>query len=128
MLRSLRDNILRKTRTGARFYDWFYEYYYRFSPAVVSMMERDPAVRDMVRWIGVTPIVQYLDALVSFPTATLEDVPEPWRGYLTKMNAGFEEFASAIEAPLSFEGETPEDAVTELALLLRHRFRRSELA
>jgi len=123
MLRSLRDNILRKTRTGTAFYDWFYDRYYRFSPAVVEMMEQDPKVRDMVHWIAVTPIVNYLDALVTMPEGSLENVPPPWREFLEKIRNGFENFAGAIEPPIDFAGQSAEDAVTELALILRYRFR-----
>ena len=60
LLRRFKDDVLMKTRAGARFFENFYRPYQRVSPAIVEIMEQDPQIRALVRWIVVTPVVSQL--------------------------------------------------------------------
>src|SRR2546425_979750 len=66
-LRGVRDDILRQTEWGRKFFDEFWEQYYRISPPIAEEMERDPALRDVMRWSIVTPWISYMRLLVARP-------------------------------------------------------------
>jgi C1A family cysteine protease len=59
-LRDVRDNIIRKTDYGNKFMDDVESIYYRFSPQVVSHMERNENFKKLVRWTVVAPFVHCL--------------------------------------------------------------------
>jgi hypothetical protein len=121
-LRSFRDEVLRKTRPGSQLYDSLYGSYAQINPGMLELMESDPKVREMIR-TGLTPMLHYLDGFVAFPAEPLDGVPEPWRSYLAKTAANFEEFARVIEPPVSFCGQTAAAAVAEISMVLRYCFR-----
>src|SRR5262249_36058760 len=89
-LRSFRDNVLLQTRAGEQFFTRFYEHYYRVSPLIVGAMHENSAVKDIVRWSLVTPIIRYLELLLAFPDAPLAGVDEPWRSFLEKLQTQLE--------------------------------------
>lgn len=122
-LRRFRDDVIRATRTGDRFWDRYWERYQRLSPAVVEMIERDPELRELVRWSLVQPIVHYLELVLSFPDASLADVPEPWAAWLEEQRAKLAGWLGEIELPNDFDGMEPDAAVSELAFLLRYVLR-----
>ena len=126
MLRHVRDDVLRRTRAGSRFFDDFYEPYYRVSPAIVELMKRDQRVMEAVRWGIVHPVVSHLDQALRFPDAPLDDVPEPWRSFLTEMRDSLEEWASAIEPARDLDGMSLREATLELETALRYLFRTPE--
>jgi len=122
-LRRFRDDVIRATRSGDRFWDRYWERYQRLSPTVVEMIERDPELRDLVRWSLVQPIVHYLELVLSFPDAPLEDVPEPWASWLGEQRAKLADWLGGIELPTEFDGMEPDAVVSELGFLLRYVLR-----
>jgi hypothetical protein len=126
MLRRVRDDVLRRTRAGSRFFEEFYEPYYRVSPAIVELMRRDKRVMEVVRWGIVHPVVSHLDQALRFPDAPLDDVPEPWRSFLTEMRDSLEEWAGAIEPARDLDGMSLGEAALELETALRYLFRTPE--
>ncbi len=125
-LRRFRDDVIRATRTGDRFWRRYWERYQRLSPTVVEMIERDPELRDLVRWSLVQPIVHYLELVQSFPDAPLDDVPEPWRSWLEGERSKLANWLGEIELPTEFEGLDPDAIVAEVAFLLRYVLRTSD--
>jgi hypothetical protein len=123
LLRSFRDNVLRKTRAGKQFFDSYWNHYYRVSPLVVNAMENDAEIKRVVRWSVVTPIVRYLELLLSFPDAQLEGLDEPWRSFLIKMQNELENWASEIDIPRSFRGLDVTSAAEELGIVLKYVLR-----
>jgi hypothetical protein len=126
-LRRFRDDVIRATRTGERFWDRYWERYQRLSPTIVGMIERDPDLRELVRWSLVEPIVHYLELVLSFPDDSLADVPEPWASWLYDQRAQLSRWLEGIDLPTEFEGMEPEAVVSELAFLLRYVLRTSEV-
>ena len=59
-LRNIRDNGLRKTRMGDLFVDAYEWIYYKFSPAVAAIMNKDPYFKNFMRKVIVNPIVYTL--------------------------------------------------------------------
>ncbi len=118
-LRSLRDDVLRRTAWGARFFERYWSYYYRLSPVLAAEMERDPECREVVRWSIVAPLVNYYHLLLNRPrnwkTASLE--PELQR-FLTDMERDMEEWLRYVPLPENFDGRPVEEAVLELNIVL----------
>jgi hypothetical protein len=123
MLRSFRDDVLRRTRAGQEFFDEFWAHYYKLSPVVVGMMDKDPAIRDMVRWSIVTPIVRQLETLLAFPDAPLTGLPEPWLSFIAKMRDDFESWTGEVELPRTFLDVDVTAAAQEIAIVLRYMLR-----
>lgn len=123
LLRSFRDNVLRKTRSGERFFDKFWEHYYRISPLIVAAMEEDEEVKELVRWSVVTPMVRHLQLLLTFPDAPIAIVEEPWKSFLTKVRDDLEVWAGEIELPRNFQDLAPAAAAEEIALVLTYVLR-----
>ncbi len=122
-LRRFRDDILRKTRSGEKFFDAYWGHYYRISPLIVELMRQDAQVKDLVRWSLVNPIVQYLQLAVRFPDAPIEGVEEPWRSFLLEMREGLEDWAKAVDLPFDFRGLSPRDSAEEIAMIMRYILR-----
>ena len=122
-LRRFRDDILRQTRVGVRFFDEYWSHYYRLSPEIVRMMESSAELRELVRWSLVGPIVGYLRLGIAFPDEPAEDLPEPWRSYLLEMRDGFESWAENVGTPDSYSGIPPAAAAEELRIVLRYLLR-----
>jgi hypothetical protein len=123
MLRGFRDNVLRKTRAGRLFFDTYWKHYYRVSPFVVNAMQQDPEVKEVVRWSVVTPIVRYLELLLSFPDASLDAIQEPWHSFLVRLRDDLETWTSEIELPRTFRELDAPSAAQELAIILRYVLR-----
>jgi hypothetical protein len=126
MLRSFRDDILLKTRAGARFFEEFYGHYYNVSPTIVAAMNDDPAVKELVRWSVVTPIVRYLELMLAFPEASTATVEEPWRSFLDRMRDDLEVWASEIDLPVSFDNADLPATAAEIGIILRYVLRSDE--
>jgi hypothetical protein len=125
-LRRFRDDVIRATRTGERFWERYWERYERLSPSIVKMIEEDPELRELVRWSLVEPIVHYLEVVQSFPDASLDDVPEPWRAWLAGQRETLARWLESIELPTEFDGMEPDAIVAELTFLLRYVLRTAE--
>jgi hypothetical protein len=125
-LRRFRDDVIRATRTGERFWERYWERYQRLSPTIVDMIEQDPDLRELVRWSLVEPLVHYLELVLSFPDDSLTDVPEPWASWLEGQRAQLSRWLGGIELPTEFEGMEPDAVVSELAFLLRYVLRTSD--
>lgn len=126
LLRRFRDDVLRKTRVGNSFFDEYWERYYELSPTVVSMMNDNPEVREMVRWSLVTPIVEYLRIALEMPDAPLDDVPQPWRSFLDDLGGSLESWAANIDQPTALGELPPAAAAEELGIALRYLHRRPQ--
>jgi hypothetical protein len=112
-----------KTRAGARFFEEFYRPYNQVSPAIVEMMSQDPRLQALVRWIVVTPIVNQLELVLRFPDASLDGIPEPWRGFLEETRTALETWARAIDFPDDFGALSASAAADEIAIVLRYLVR-----
>lgn len=122
-LRGFKNDVLMKTRSGARFFEEFYRPYDTISPLIVSVMNADPRLKELVRWIVVAPIVNQLELMLRFPDASLDDVPEPWGSFLAETRASLEAWAKAIDLPDDFGGLSVEAAAEELNIVLRYILR-----
>lgn len=122
-LNSVRDNILRQTRAGEDFFDRCWEHYYRLSPVIVQLMENDQNIKDLVRWLVVSPIVQYLQFVLRFPHSPVENLDDPWRSFLLNMRFGLEEWAKEIPLPDDFVGMSARAAAEEIEISLRYALR-----
>jgi hypothetical protein len=96
------------------------------SPAIVELMESDERIMEVVRWAIVHPVVSHLGGALRFPDAPLDDVPEPWRSYLTEMRDSLEEWTGAVPLPRDFDGMPVAEAAAELAVVLRYLLRTPE--
>lgn len=123
LLRRFQEDVLLKTRAGARFFEDFYRPYYQVSPAIVEMMSRDPRLQALVRWIVVTPIVNQLECVLRFPDASLDGVPEPWRAFLEETRTALETWARAIDFPDDFGDLSAGAAADEISIVLRYLVR-----
>jgi C1A family cysteine protease len=59
-LRNFRDVKLKSTTGGKTFVDFYEGLYYMFSPKISQKMQRDPALKNIIRWVVVSPIVYFL--------------------------------------------------------------------
>lgn len=125
-LRALRDGVLRRTRAGADFFQRFWQQYYRLSPRIVDEMNADPAVRDLVRWSMVEPMMSFFEMAIDMPRGDLAALPEPWRGFLEGARGKLDAWLAEIDVPTSFEGRSPGQVVEELGVLMRYVLRNPE--
>ncbi len=129
-LRHFRDNVIRKTRSGAEFYDRFYEQYYRVSPPIADLMRQDEKLRDVIEWSLVTPIVNYFQLALRFPItdvdADIETMQEPWKSFLTELREGLEKWAGSIELPYDFNNLAAIDAAEEIRIVMSYLLRQSK--
>jgi C1A family cysteine protease len=65
-LRNFRDQKLRSSPGGSAFVEFYERLYYSFSPYVAEKMHQDPAVKRVIRWVLVAPIVNMLRRIVQF--------------------------------------------------------------
>jgi hypothetical protein len=118
-LRHLRDQVLRKTRWGNRFFDRYWEHYYQISPMITAAMEADPQLRHIVRWSIVTPLVNYLRLVVCRPRDwNLDNLDPEWKAYLTQMKAGMDAFIGYADVPEDFRGCDREGVIDELIIAI----------
>ena len=120
-LREIRDHVLRRTGWGLKFFDAYWKYYYRFSPAIADEMKRDPEMLRVVRWSIVEPWTYYLRLLVSRPDwdrVNLEGLDPELRRFLEEMRRDMERWLASIELPRSFEHTSPAAAARELNVAL----------
>jgi hypothetical protein len=118
-LRELRDLTLRKTDWGSRFFDEYWSYYYRISPAIAAEMDRDPTFRTLMRWSIVTPWMNYLRLLVARPVHwNLDNVDPELRTFLEFMRTGMEKWLAEIDVPQTFAGRGAAEVVAELNIAL----------
>jgi|SRR5579864_347736 len=123
VLRSVRDGVLRQTSAGERFFNRYWDVYYRLSPLIVRAMNDDPEIKELVKWSIVTPLVHYYELLLDFPDQAFETVSEPWRSFLSKLKSELETWASVIELPCSLANKEPALNARELAVTLRYILR-----
>jgi hypothetical protein len=123
-LRSFRDDVLRQTRAGNDFFDHFYKHYNRISPIITDMMEQDKDIKELVRWAIVSPIVKYLQLLMHFPDAPVEDLDEPWRSFLQELRDDLEGWVKEIRLPDNFHGLSASDVAKEIEIVTRYGLRR----
>jgi len=117
--RSLRDNIIRKTRWGNDFFDEYWKHYYKISPQIADAMRRDPTLRSVVTWSIITPLLNYLKLAMSRPSININNVrPVSVRRFLKNFKSDIEEWLSKIPLPESFEGMTNKDIIDELGVVL----------
>jgi hypothetical protein len=120
-LRQIRDGVLRQTGWGREFFDNYWKYYYRISPAIADEMHRDPHLRRIVRWSIVDPWTYYLKLVVSRPDWDQIDInglEPPLRDFLVQLRQDMETWLSAIEIPTTFTALDPVEAVKELNVAL----------
>lgn len=125
--RSLRDNIIRKTRWGNRFFDDYWKQYYKFSPKIAEKMRRNPALKSVITWSLITPLLNYLKLVMTRPSINLDKVGQgETKIFLTNMKRDMDEWLNNIEAPESFEGLSNKNIVDELGVILSFVLREKE--
>src|SRR5215216_643875 len=118
-LRELRDDVLRKTEWGYRFFEDYWSYYYQMSPEIAAQMDRDPEFKKIIRWSIVTPMVNYLKLLSGRPRAwNLDNVEPELKAFLEEMKSDMESWLEFIELPENFEGLNNEAIINELNIAL----------
>uniref|UniRef100_Q01Z13 Uncharacterized protein n=1 Tax=Solibacter usitatus (strain Ellin6076) TaxID=234267 RepID=Q01Z13_SOLUE len=120
-LQNIRDNVLRQTRWGRRFFDELWQHYYRISPPIAKEMWADPKLREVVSWSIVEPWTNYMKLLMARPALEDEDLNrlEPGlRKFLGGLRDDMNGWLKQIEVPQSFRGQDPADSVRELNLVL----------
>jgi hypothetical protein len=125
LLRQFRDNVLRRTRAGETWFDRFYQRYYELSPAIAERMRQDPELADALRVGIVQPYVGWLELAMTMPDGALDEVPEPWRGFLAQLIDRLDAWADAVgmPGPEHVTDLAPLDAARELAVVVRYGFR-----
>jgi hypothetical protein len=77
-LRQLRDQTLKKSRSGELLFDKFFEKYNIFAPGIVELMIKDPQMKELIKLAFVNPIINYFRIVSQFPFESLEELKEPW--------------------------------------------------
>jgi len=120
-LQGFRDNVLRRTRWGHRFFEELWKYYYRISPPIADEMRRDPELRRVVRWAIVEPWLNYMKLMMARPDfrgMKLEGLDPKLGNFLRQLQADGDKWLKGIEVPRTFKGRDPEEAVHELNVVL----------
>jgi hypothetical protein len=120
-LMDVRDNIIRQMDWGRRFFDTYWRYYYRISPAIAEEMERDPELQKTIRWSIVEPWTYYMKLLLSRPDwdqVDFESLQPPLREFLQDLRKDMERWLGNIELPTGFTSLEPIEAVKELNVIL----------
>ncbi len=121
LLQAFRDNVLRRTRWGSKFFDELYKYYYRVSPAIADEMIRDPQLRQVLRFAIVEPWVNYMQLTMARPdlkSMNLDSLDPTLRDFLLRFQACSDRWIKGIELPTSFKGRDPMESVDELNIIL----------
>ena len=95
------------------------------SPAIAERMRQDPELAAALRVGIVQPYVGWLELASTMPDAALDDVPQPWRGFLIQLIDRLDAWSAAIgmPGPEHVSRLTPIEAARELAVVVRHGFR-----
>ena len=121
MLQDIRDNVLRGMDWGRAFFETYWKYYYRISPAVAEEMRKDPELRKTMRWSIVEPWTNYMKLLLARPDwdrLDMQSLDPALRDFLSGLRADMEAWVGAIPLPESFEHPDPLDSVRELNVIL----------
>ncbi len=121
-LRGLREQVLKRTRWGAAFFERFDEHYYSFSPDVARRMALDPEMRETLEWSLVTPILSFYRWATARPSLTTEElsaVDGPAGEFLRSVWADLDAWSARVEIPAQFDDVPPETAAIEIGLMLR---------
>jgi hypothetical protein len=118
-LRSIRDEILRPTDWGHKFFENYWRHYYDFSPPIAARMDRDPEFRETVRWSVVAPMVNHLRWMIGRPRHwNYEGMDPAMREFVEMIQRDMDLWLAPIELPQTFEGKAAEAAVKELNIAL----------
>lgn len=126
LLQELRDNILRGTDWGRGFFETYWKYYYRISPAIAEEMKRDPQLRQTVRWSIVEPWTYYLKLLLARPDWDRIDwgtLDPSLASFLSLLRQDMDAWVSRIEIPRSFAHLDPAEAARQLNVILGYVLR-----
>lgn len=120
-LQNVRDNVLRQTRWGRRFFDELWQHYYRISPPIAREMWANPDLRQIVAWSIVEPWTNYMKLLMSRPALedlNLDRLEPELRSFLIHLRDDMAKWLRGIQPPDKFSGQDPVDSVRELNLIL----------
>ena len=120
-LMDIRENILRQMDWGRRFFDTYWTYYYRISPAIAEEMRRDPELQKTIRWSIVEPWTYYMKVLLSRPDwdqIDFDGLQPPLREFLLHLKKDMDQWLGNIELPTDFAKLDPFEAVKELNVIL----------
>ncbi len=120
-LQQIRDGVLRGMDWGRRFFETYWKYYYRISPAIAEEIKRDPELQKTIRWSIVEPWTYYMRLLLSRPDwdrVNLDGLDGPLREFLVQLRKDMDTWLSAIELPTGFAHVDPFEAVKELNVIL----------
>lgn len=91
-LRQLRDQTLKKSRSGELLFEKFFEKYNVFAPSIVEMMMADPQMKELIKLAFVNPIINYFKIVSQFPNESPKELEEPWRTFLMDVQNEYEKW------------------------------------
>ncbi len=121
LLRDIRENVLRQTVWGRRFFEEYWKYYYRISTPIADEMNRDENLRRIVRWSIVDPWTCYLKLALRRPRweqIDFDRLDPVVREFLAGLRHDMDRWLSAIEVPTTFADSDAVEAVKELNIVL----------
>ncbi|MDA8140169.1 MAG: S8 family serine peptidase [Desulfobacteraceae bacterium] len=119
-LRFVRDNILRKTRAGHQFFKDYWEHYYKFSPLIVDLMQRDAQVKEIIRWSVVTPLVNYLKLVMNRPSDIPPGTDPAIKAFLEALQRDMLKWLSEFKVPEQFDGMDNAAIADEIIVMLNY--------
>lgn len=120
-LQDFRDNVLRRTRWGHKFFQELWKHYYHISPPISQEMDRDPELRRVIRWAIVDPWLNYIKLMMSrpdFKALNLDGLDPKLREFLVLFQGASDKWLEGIELPKSFKGRDPKEAIDELNIVV----------
>jgi hypothetical protein len=135
-LRQLRDQTLKKSRSGELLFEKFFEKYNLFAPDIVEMMTADPQMKELIKLAFVNPIINYFKMVSQFPNQSPKDLKEPWRAFLMDAQNEYEKWVREVlksagkEMHINlwhdFSGLTAKEAADEIITAASYLFRSDE--
>jgi hypothetical protein len=97
------------------------------TPAITTLLEGNPDLKDIVKLVAITPIVNLLKLHLMFPDAPTHNLPPPWKDFIERAQSSLNSWVRRFPLPTDYEGMLPEVATRELALIFRYFLRNAEL-
>ena len=116
---------------GRKFFQQYWQHYYKISPPIAEEMKRNPELRETIRWSIVEPWTNYMKLLVARPDWDKVDfasLDPSLCEFLQLMRQQMDTWLSEIELPASFSGLDPAEAVKELNVALTYVVRTGGMA
>jgi hypothetical protein len=119
----IRNDVLLKMEWGREWWAEWNRYYARISPPIAAEMDRDPRLRELVRWGIVQPWLQYIKLVEAHPdwsTIDFEAMEPNLRAFLEDLRRGMDAWLFEIELPKTLTNRSIDEAVRELDVILTY--------